>query len=156
MPPNMYEVPPMSPAEKQFVLDARPDPEVVDLYERIRTKILLYGKIEVWVTKNYLNFKHPYIKWNPATHRREPAMGTLILVTIREKSITLAFNTLGNLPHDHKNLLKPTNSFGVCSYYANFKPSDSLEGLDEIIQQTIRYVSHTPRAVRINGKYIML
>ena len=131
MKPNMYEVPPMSPEENEFLIISGASPELIELYEKIREKILLYGKIEPWVTKDYINFKHPYKKWNRVTRQKEQKMGTMILAFIRQNSITLAFNTLGKLPRDHKNILKPGKSFGYCDYYTNIKVADNLDDLDE-------------------------
>lgn len=153
---NDYDIPSMSPEEKEFLISHQVTPDLIDLYERIREKVFLFGKIEVHKTRNYIVFTHPYKQWNYYTRTNEEKLGTLIAVHFRKGTIALGFNTLGKVPLDPKNYLKATSSFGVCEFYASLKPDDDLSPLDDIIRQTIKFMSHESRIVKINGKYISI
>lgn len=151
--PNDYDVPPLTDSEKMFLIDGI-NPEFIPIYEKIREKILLFGNIETRVTRNYINFRHPYKSWNYVTRQKEIKMGTLANVHFRKESIILAFNTRGKDTHDSHINLVPTKSFGVCRRYVEIKSIDELSGLEKIISQVIYYVSNEHRIVRINNKFI--
>lgn len=146
---NVYEIPPMESTERAFLLSKNVSPDLISLYEEIRNKILSYGKIQVWVTKNYLSFKHPY-------GRNEEKLGTLIDVIFKDDCLQLYFNMRNTMPSDPKNLLTPTKSLGSCNYYAIINKGDDLSNLDYLIQQAIYCVSHKHRIVRINNKFITI
>ena len=145
---NVYDIPSMDENEKSFLISSNISPRLIGLYDEIRSKILAYGKIEVWTTKNYISFKHPY-------GRREIKLGTLINVTFKNDSIRLDFNMRNHTPSDPKNLLKKSG-LGVCNYYAIIKEGDDLSKLDYLIQQAIYCVSHVHRIVRIDNKFITI
>ena len=152
---NDFEVPPMSEQEKIFLLHDK-NPELIGLYEELRTRILLHGKIELRVTKDYINFKHPYKQWNAFLRQKEEKMGTLCNIYFRNNSIVVALNTLGDKPRDPYYILRPTTSFGVCKYYANIEPGDNLDKIEGEIRFAIWCVSKEHRVVRINNKYISI
>ena len=146
---NIYEVQPMSASEKEFLISSYVRPELIELYERIRAKILVYGKIQVWTTRSYISFKHPY-------GRNELKLGALVNVYFKNDHLVLAFNMRNTMPSDPKNLLIETKSHGNCNYYAIIKVDDNLSGLDYLIQQAIYCVSHKHRIVRINNKFVTI
>ena len=152
---NDYDVPPLTDSEKMFLIDGI-NPELIPIYEIIREKILLFGKIETRVTRNYINFRHPYKSWNFATRQKEIKMGTLANVYFRKESIALAFNTRGKDTYDSHIYLEPTKSFGVCDRYVEINSIDELSGLEKIMSQVIFYVSNEHRIVRINNKFISI
>lgn len=148
-----YEVPPVSDNEKQFLLDTNVDQELSQLYLGVRHEILQFGKIEVAITKNYINFRHPYKRWNRITRQKEDALGTLVNVHFNKNSLTLAFNTCGATPSPCG--LRPTSSYGVCEYYMNITPDSNLAEIREALRRCIYYVSKECRAVKIDGKIII-
>lgn len=145
--PNQYEIPPMSVPEKRFILSAEVRPDLIRLYEKIRERVLRYGKIEVWTNKDYIKFTHPY--------RKGSKIGTLLDVVFKDDSIELFFNTMGELPNDPHGILEPRR-FGVCHYRATIEPTDNLDHLDKIIEQTIYFMSKEARIVRVGDKYITI
>ena len=146
---NLYETPPISSAESNFLISSGTTPELIELYKKARAIILPYGKIEVWATRNYLSFKHPY-------GRNDERIGTLVNISFNKNSMILAFNMRKSTPSDPTNLLRETNSHGVCNYYGIIKNEDDLSGLSKLIEQAIYCVSHKHRIVRINGKFITI
>ena len=156
MKPNQYEIPPMSVNEKMFIAETCQSPELAELYEKLRAGILAYGQIEIRDTKDYINFRHPYEKWNRALRQKETKMGTLVNIHFTSAYINVAFNMRRTLPQDPHNLLKSTASMGVCNFYAKVRLGDNLDWLMELVRQAIYCVSGKHRAVRINNKFVMI